>query len=909
MRFLLSCFKILPLFIAISVGASDRSTVYFVLGSDTAIWNWPGGINTLEQTNHFTGELYTDPKGRAYRALDPSFRGSLTDSFGSPLKLTWWMLVGSVYGHSDNNDVPIPNLMPLHLMNMYHGQAIRMLGDELTLHYHTFLWSDYNGDGRYYWNQAKTFHECRADFDRAIAEALIEENVFTVTFRSGWHFMDDEWQNYANQLWPYNMDNDSPNKGVPVMEPRFNALDWSQAPVDFVPFHPSSTNYQASGDGTGWNVRSVKMPNVTQKMVDSIFLAAGNGTNQVVSFWAHLPEADFLDQIARMDLLAHVAATNHPAVKFRYCTAVEAMQRWRGTTDVTPPKLDVTQTNDNGLTTLHIKIDEPIFQKQPFVAFKDICQNYRILGCSLVASNEWTTDLPLTYASVASVGIAVTDEAGNLTTRLIPFVPNDQFVDNSDSGYSEPLGKWTTSSSAAWGVNSRFLGLPPGGTGVAQWVLPVVTTGTYVISIQVPPVTNPPPFLSYEVWSAGNEKTTTRFSTGLPERRWIQLATLHLDAGVTNLLMLTATGDPNIETAAATDVVRLSPLVHPPNFIRSIKVNTGTTTANILWETLQPSTSRIEFGEDLRYGRMTATYQSAATNHVQTLTGLKPGTSYQFEIVSRASGVDFTAQGEARTSTNPPSVLTNLVPVFEIEQIWSYTTNNLDRTPWTKPEFDDSSWPTGPGLLWVDLRSGSPNQMVQPKGTELPHGAGAKYPYTTYYFRTRFTLTNQEQWTSLIFTNYIDDGAVFYLDGIEIHRNNLPTAPLPVTNKTSATGFNCGGDATCPIIFTISREAAMPIASGEHTLAVEVHNFNSGSPDITFGSSVVKYEMVPQAASLDFIRSGDTVLLYWNGEGYTLQQSNKFQGNRTLWDDVTNVPTMSPWPVTDADTMFFRLKK
>ena len=55
---------------------------------------------------------------------------------------------------------------------------------------------------------------------------MIEEETFTVTFRSGWHYMDNEWQNYSNELWPYNMDNDSPIKSTPRTEPLYNALDW-----------------------------------------------------------------------------------------------------------------------------------------------------------------------------------------------------------------------------------------------------------------------------------------------------------------------------------------------------------------------------------------------------------------------------------------------------------------------------------------------------------------------------------------------------------------------------------------------------------------------------------------------------------------------------------------------------------
>ncbi len=673
-----------------AAGATDPGTVYLVLGSDTAVWNWPGGVNVYVHTNHFNGELYTDPKGRAHQAMDPSFRAQFTDSFGSPLKLTWWMLVGSVYGHSDNHDVPVPNLMPLHLMRQYHGDSIRALGDELTLHYHTFLWSDYNGDGTSFWNEARTFHECRSDFDLAIAQSLIEEEVFTVTFRSGWHFMDNEWQNYSAKLWPYNMDNDSPNRSAPVVEPLFNSLDWSQAPLDFVPFHPATTNYQVAGDSPAWNVRSVKMPNVTQSVVDAIFAAAAKGTNQVVSFWAHLPEANFLDQIARMDLLAHVAATNQPAVKFRYCTAVEAMQRWRGIDDVTPPQLEVTESDDNGIVTLHLRTDEPLFQPEPFVATKDIFERCRIVTCVPEGPNAWSATVPLLRGSLAKIGIAVTDRAGNLTTRLIRYVPDDRFVDNLDAGYSETAGAWTNSATAAWGIDSRIVRLPPGESAAAQWILPVTIPGIHAVSIQVPKLTNPAPVLTYKITSGDVELAKVRFTSPLPTNDWIPLASVALDPAVTNVLTLTAEGDPVLETLAAADVVRVSPLLRRGDFIRGIRVMPGETTANLLWTTASPASTRVEWGEDIRYGRGTVTNSQDLTNHVVTLTGLSSGTVYPFQIICRADGLDHTAQGELIPAPDPAHLLGFIRSGSTVSLYWNGEGFTLQRSRTLDPV--DSAW-------------------------------------------------------------------------------------------------------------------------------------------------------------------------------------------------------------------------
>ena len=121
-----------------SYGQTAPGKVYLVLGSDTAVWNYPGGINPYDYHNHFSFEVYTQPAQNAYQVMDPAFRQQFSDSYSHQLKMTWWMLAGSVYGQSDNTDVPIVNLMPLYLMQKYHGEALRQFGDELTLHYHTF---------------------------------------------------------------------------------------------------------------------------------------------------------------------------------------------------------------------------------------------------------------------------------------------------------------------------------------------------------------------------------------------------------------------------------------------------------------------------------------------------------------------------------------------------------------------------------------------------------------------------------------------------------------------------------------------------------------------------------------------------------------------------------------------------
>jgi hypothetical protein len=632
-------------------------TVYMVLGSDTAVWNVPGGIDASTYHNRFSPDLYTQPQSNAYQVINSAFRQQFADSAGHPLKLTWWVLVGSVYGQADNTDVPIANLMPLYLMQQYHGATLRQLGDELTLHYHTFYWSDYQGYGYYYWNEAQSFHPCRADFDLALAQSLLEEGVFPVSFRSGWHYMDNEWQQYLNQLLLYSMDDDWPNY-VPwytFSQPIYDVRDWSEAPYDFVPFHPSPTNYQIPGVSPGWNVRSEKFQNVSQTFMNQVFSDAAAGTNEVVSLWAHLPESDFPAQLVLMDALAHLAASNYPAVPFYYCTAVEAMQRWQGAAGRSPPELNLVEQVAGQALTVLISTSEPIFQTQPFVAVKDIFAHYQIVPCQPAGSNAWTALMPMPAGQIAKYGVAVTDLVGNLTNRIVRYLPDDLFLDNLDPSYAEPAGQWTSTNIAAWGTNARVACLASSPLAQASWQLPIAWTGPYSAFDQVPAIANPAARVQFDFLSSGSNLLSVFFPDPLPALQWVYLGTPTLDSGATNTLLMTVSASGQTNCRAVADVVKFSPLTLPlPGFITNVQVNAGDTTANLIWQTTAPATGQAEYGPTPGCGSFSAANPLPLNQHVVTLTGLQPAAPYSFRLHSTTGELTYTYQGGFNTAFAPP---------------------------------------------------------------------------------------------------------------------------------------------------------------------------------------------------------------------------------------------------------------
>ena len=165
-----------------------------------------------------------------------------------------------------------------------------------------------------------------------------------------------------------------------------------------------------------------------------------------------------------------------------------------------------------------------------------------------------------------------------------------------------------------------------------------------------------------------------------------------------------------------------------------------------------------------------------------------------------------------------------------ITQSWRYSTNNLDGVNWQAVGYPETDWSNAsPALLYIEGVV-----LPAPKNTPLPERPGGG-PMLTYYFRTTFNVTNPAALTSLTFSNLIDDGAVFYLNGVEVQRVGMAAGPVSYTNLASRTV----NDATTFDIFSISGDWLTNLVSGSNVLAVEVHQVNATSSDIVFGTALI----------------------------------------------------------------------
>ncbi len=155
---------------------------------------------------------------------------------------------------------------------------------------------------------------------------------------------------------------------------------------------------------------------------------------------------------------------------------------------------------------------------------------------------------------------------------------------------------------------------------------------------------------------------------------------------------------------------------------------------------------------------------------------------------------------------------------------------------------------------------------------------------------------------------YLDDGAVVYLNGGEIYRLFMPAYPTPIYNSTLASGYACStGDASCPIDFVVPAAALTNLVQGDNVLAVEVHNFNAMSPDITFAMSLAITQPYVSNPLLSIVSSNGAPVLSWTRGGFTLQQASDPGGP---WTDVPGPVICSPYVAFgNSSPCYFRLRK
>ena len=118
----------------------------------------------------------------------------------------------------------------------------------------------------------------------------------------------------------------------------------------------------------------------------------------------------------------------------------------------------------------------------------------------------------------------------------------------------------------------------------------------------------------------------------------------------------------------------------------------------------------------------------------------------------------------------------------------------------------------------------------------------------TKYFRTAFVVNGDPGTATLALRTVLDDGAVYYLNGIEVLRLNIPDGLVSHTTR-SITNV---AKATLSAPYSLATDA---LVKGTNVLAVEVHQGATGSNDMIFGAELsltITSGLLPAVPTLAF---------------------------------------------------------
>jgi hypothetical protein len=143
---------------------------------------------------------------------------------------------------------------------------------------------------------------------------------------------------------------------------------------------------------------------------------------------------------------------------------------------------------------------------------------------------------------------------------------------------------------------------------------------------------------------------------------------------------------------------------------------------------------------------------------------------------------------------------------------------------WRAKDFRDENWSLGRAPLGYDER-----QERIPFATQVRFGPNPATKPITTYFRHACVVEDASAIEAIHLRLLRDDGAVVYVNGEEVWRDNLPDGPMAFDTLSSGVV-----STESERIYLTRTLSAQSLVSGTNVLAVEVHQSARNTPDMVF---------------------------------------------------------------------------
>jgi hypothetical protein len=168
---------------------------------------------------------------------------------------------------------------------------------------------------------------------------------------------------------------------------------------------------------------------------------------------------------------------------------------------------------------------------------------------------------------------------------------------------------------------------------------------------------------------------------------------------------------------------------------------------------------------------------------------------------------------------------------------WKYNDSGTDLgDAWRPSSYNDLAWSNGNSELGYG--DGDENTVVS-------YGGSSSNKHTTTYFRKTISIADPSIYTYLELDLVCDDGCVVYVNDYEVYRQDMPSGAISYSTFASSTIAWPFEDDWNSATFS-----SLVLQPGNNTIAVEVHQDEPTSSDISFNFSLQGFS-TPQVVNVE----------------------------------------------------------
>jgi hypothetical protein len=272
---------------------------------------------------------------------------------------------------------------------------------------------------------------------------------------------------------------------------------------------------------------------------------------------------------------------------------------------------------------------------------------------------------------------------------------------------------------------------------------------------------------------------------------------------------------------------------------------------------------------------------AAGNSQSFTLNGLTPGLTYYFALKTADETNNVSPLSNVPGATTASTAPGGTAILIASNSVWKYLDNGSNQgTAWRGLTFNDAAWPSAAATFGYGIGG---------EATIVNYGPNAGAKYITTYFRRAFNVAAPSIYTNVLIQLMRDDGAVVYVNGLEVYRSNMATNG-PINYLSLAAQDVTGSGSTR---YYTKNVSPTNLIAGANVLAVELHQSSGASSDLRFNlqltaSSGCGSGGTELSPTLSIQRQGTNVTIRWpvTCATYVLEQSSSL-GALAAWSSVS----------------------